>query len=233
MEHDAGSTTGSVHAYRSDVGPGDPPGTRDLGVARLTKLSVSEMHNNVYLLTDSASGESLLVDAADDWPTIAAMVRADGGTVRQIATTHRHWDHTRALPAAVEATGARTLAGADDADDLPVPVDHPLHDGDTIMVGDLPVDVIAVGGHTPGSIALAVTDASGVRHLLTGDSLFPGGVGATDHYDYQSFPQLIDDVQERIFGRYDDSSVVYPGHGADTTLGAERDSLPTWRERGW
>lgn len=179
MEHDAGSTTGSVHAYRSDVGPGDPPGTRDLGVARLTKLSVSEMHNNVYLLTDSASGESLLVDAADDWPTIAAMVRADGGTVRQIATTHRHWDHT------------------------------------------------------PGSIALAVTDASGVRHLLTGDSLFPGGVGATDHYDYQSFPQLIDDVQERIFGRYDDSSVVYPGHGADTTLGAERDSLPTWRERGW
>ncbi|NNG41132.1 MBL fold metallo-hydrolase [Flexivirga sp. ID2601S] len=219
--------------YDGNVTPGDAPAGRDLGVARLTKLSVSGMHNNVYLLTDAATGESLLVDAANDWPAIAAMIDADGGTVTQIATTHRHADHTGALAEAVAATGARTLAGADDAGELPVPVDVPLSDGDTVQVGGLTLDVIHLRGHTPGSIALAITDADGRRHLLTGDSLFPGGVGATDHYDYQSFPQLIDDVERRIFGRYDDSTWIYPGHGNDTTLGAERPQLQEWRARGW
>ncbi|WP_265446677.1 MBL fold metallo-hydrolase [Flexivirga meconopsidis] len=219
--------------YDGNVTPGDAPATRDLGVARLSKLSVSGMHNNVYLLTDAATGQALLVDAANDWPQIAAMIDADGGKVTQIATTHRHADHTGALADAVTATGARTLAGADDADHLPVPVDVPLADGDRVQVGQVRLDVIHLRGHTPGSIALALTDADGRAHVLTGDSLFPGGVGATDHYDYQSFPQLIDDVEQRLFGRYDDSTWIYPGHGNDTTLGTERAQLPQWRARGW
>lgn len=68
-------------------------------------------------------------------------------------------------------------------------------------------------------------------HLFTGDSLFPGGVGKTD--GEANFVSLLDDVESRIFGRYDDRTVVYPGHGKDTTLGSERPHLPEWRTRGW
>lgn len=220
-------------SYDGRVTPGDAPATRDVGVARITKISVSGMHNNVYLVTDATTEEALLIDAADDWPAIAAMVAADGGSVRQIATTHRHWDHVRALEVAVGQTGARTLAGAEDAGELPVPVDRALSDGDTVRVGDLTLDVVALRGHTPGSIALSFRGSDGTTHLFTGDSLFPGGVGATDRYEYQSFPQLIDDVEERVFGRYDDNTWVYPGHGDDTTLAAERPHLTEWRSRGW
>lgn len=220
-------------AYDGLVTPGEAPATRDVGNARISKLSVSDMHNNVYLVTDAATGDALLIDAADDWPAISAMIDTDGGQVRRIVTTHRHWDHVRALPEAVTRTGAETFAGADDADDLPVPVDHRLADGDTVQVGDLSLDVVALRGHTPGSVALSFRGNDGTTHLFTGDSLFPGGVGATNHYDYQSFPQLIDDVEERVFGRYDDNTWVYPGHGDDTTLAAERPHLTEWRDRGW
>lgn len=219
--------------YDGHVRPGDTPLTRDVGVARISKLSVSGMDNNVYLVTDTSTGEALLIDAADDWPAIQAMLDADGGTVRQIATTHRHWDHVRALPDAVRATSARALAGADDAAELPVPVDEQLRDGDTVQVGALTLNVVGLRGHTPGSIALSFRAPDGMTHLFTGDSLFPGGVGGTDHYEYQSFSQLIDDVEARVFGRYDDNTWVYPGHGDDTTLATERPQLEQWRSRGW
>ena len=230
------STTGrsdTSMSYDGQVSPGDAPATRDAGTARISKISVSDMHNNVYLVTDPASGEALLIDAADDWPAISAMIAHDCGRVTQIATTHRHWDHVRALGDAVRETAAQVLAGADDADELPVPVDRPLTDGDTVRVGTLTLDVVALRGHTPGSIALSFRGEDGMTHLFTGDSLFPGGVGATNHYEYQSFSQLIDDVEQRVFGRYDDHTWVYPGHGDDTTLAAERPHLRQWRARGW
>jgi len=220
-------------SYDGKVAPGDGPATRDTGNARISKISVSDMHNNVYLITDAATGDALLIDAADDWPAIGAMIAADGGRVTHLATTHRHWDHVRALSDAARETGAQLLAGADDAEHLPVPVDRPLQDGDDVQVGDLRFDVVALRGHTPGSIALALRGGDGMTHLFTGDSLFPGGVGATNHNDYQSFPQLIDDVEERVFGRYDDNTWVYPGHGDDTTLATERPHLGEWRSRGW
>lgn len=219
--------------YDGHLSPGDISNTRDLGSTRITKLSVSSMHNNVYLVTCSAIGTALLIDAADDWPAIDRMIRQDGGNVEIIATTHRHWDHVRALADAVTATHAQTVAGTDDADELPVPVDRKVAQGDSLRVGDLVLDVLHLRGHTPGSIALALTAPDEVVHLFTGDSLFPGGVGATDHYDYQSFSTLIDDVETRVFDRYDDRTVIYPGHGDDTTLGSERPKLPQWRAREW
>lgn len=217
--------------YDGQVEPGGPYAVRTLADAVVYKRAVSEMSNNAYLIVDRASGDALLIDAADDWPAIAEMVADSGAHVRTIVTTHRHWDHVRALQEAVEATGARTAAGADDVDAIPVRTDVALSNGDELTVGGLTFTVIALRGHTPGSVALALTTAEGV-HLFTGDSLFPGGVGATDHYDYQSFPSLIDDVERRVFDVYDDAW-VYPGHGGDTTLAAERPALPEWRARGW
>lgn len=219
--------------YTGDVAPGGPADVRELPALTIRKLAVSQMHNNVYLLTCRRTGEQLLVDAADDAPTLLGLVRTSGGgELAGVVTTHQHWDHTRALADVVAATGARTLAGADDADALPVPVDERLGQGDRVAVGDVVLDVIHLRGHTPGSIALAYADPDGRTHLWTGDSLFPGGVGNTKNPG-QSFASLIEDVTTRIFDVYPDDTWFYPGHGADSTLGVERPHLQEWRERGW
>lgn len=221
---------------RGHVSPGGPPWVLELPGAVLTKLSVSEMDNNVYVLRCTATGERLLVDAADDAPRVLAMLEADdpaaGCTVSQIVTTHRHQDHHRALAEVVSATGARTLAGAEDAAHLPVAADVLLCDRDLVRVGDLVLDVVGLRGHTPGSVALALT-AAGDRPrtvLLTGDSLFPGGPGKT--WSDEDFTSLMDDLEARVFGVYDDA-LVLPGHGDNTTLSAERPNLAQWRARGW
>ena len=205
--------------------------------AELRKASVSEQDNIAYLLTCGTTGAQLLVDAADDAPALLSMIAhgspgAEGGRLDLVVTTHQHWDHHRALAAVVEQTGARTAAGEDDADALPVPVDDRLVHGDKVRVGELVLDVVHLRGHTPGSVALAWKDGAGTVHLFTGDSLFPGGVGNTQQ-DPARFTSLLDDVKRRLFDVYPDSTVVYPGHGKGTTLGAERPHLGEWRQRGW
>lgn len=204
--------------------------------AELRSVSVSAMDNNAYLLTCARSGAQLLVDAADDASTLLEMVQEgsraeDGVRLDAVLTTHQHWDHHRALAAVVTATGARTLAGADDADALPVHVQQRVHHGDQVLVGELVLDVVHLRGHTPGSVALAWTDDAGTVHLFTGDSLFPGGPGKTG--SAADFCSLMDDLQARVFEVSPDSTLVYPGHGAGTTLGAERPHLAAWRARGW
>lgn len=216
--------------YTGRVVPDGPVAVRELRDLTIRKLAVSEMSNNVYLLTDRATGRQLLIDAADDAPRILEV--AGTGGLETVVTTHQHWDHVRALEAVVAATGARTVAGAADADDLPVPVDVRVGQGDVVRVGDSSLDVIHLRGHTPGSIALAYDDPAGSTHLFTGDSLFPGGVGNTRNPG-QSFASLIADVTTRVFDRYDDDTWFYPGHGDDSTLGAERPHLDEWRARGW
>jgi glyoxylase-like metal-dependent hydrolase (beta-lactamase superfamily II) len=217
-------------AYTGDVhvgGPGDVRETTDL---LITKMAVGSMDNNVYLLRCRATGEQLLIDAADEPQTILGLV-GDGG-LASVLTTHQHWDHTRALADVVAATGARTLAGRDDADGIPVPTDVPLDDGDTVRVGEVELTARHLVGHTPGSIALVYRDPRSQPHVFTGDSLFPGGVGNTQK-DSARFEALIRDVETKIFGELPDDTWVYPGHGKDTTLGAERPHLQEWRERGW
>lgn len=219
-------------SYTGDVTPGGPTEVRELSRLTIRKIAVSAMHNNVYLLTCSATGAQLLIDAADDPARIQALIAEGTGRLDAIVTTHQHWDHTRALAEIVAATGARTSAGADDADALPVPPDVRLSDGDTVTFGEITLDVIHLRGHTPGSVALSYPDPDGHAHIFTGDSLFPGGVGNTKN-EGQSFESLYADVTSRIFDRYDDDTWIYPGHGADTTLGVERPHLAEWRERGW
>ena len=210
----------------------------DLRDITIRRMSVSEMDNNVYLLTAKASGEQVLIDAADDAPAIRQLLGdAAGDTsattkLAAIATTHQHWDHVRALKEIVEATGAPTAAGTDDADALPVAVDRNLGHGDTVAVDGFMLTAVHLRGHTPGSIAFVYEDPEGPAHIFSGDSLFPGGVGNTQK-DPERFTQLLDDVTQRLFGTYPDDAVVHPGHGKPTTLGAERPHLEEWRARGW
>ncbi|MFN8013671.1 MAG: MBL fold metallo-hydrolase [Dermatophilaceae bacterium] len=219
--------------YTGDVTPGGPSDVRELPDLTIRKMSVSPMHNNVYLLTCRATGDQLLIDAADDPQRCLALVAEGTGSLHHLVTTHRHWDHTRALADVAEATGAVTYAGDLDAEGLPVAPTVRLVDGDRISLGDLSLDVAIVSGHTAASVVLAYRDPTGHAHVFTGDTLFPGGVGATRNDPSQSFDELYRDVTAKIFDRYDDDTWIYPGHGGDTTLGAERPHLAEWAERGW
>jgi glyoxylase-like metal-dependent hydrolase (beta-lactamase superfamily II) len=216
-------------SYTGEVTRGGPPDVRETTALRLTKVSVGPMDNNAYLLECRETGERALVDAADDAATLLALV--GDGRLEQVVTTHQHRDHWQALREVVAATGARTAAGRPDAEALPVPVDVPLDDGDRVRVGHVELEAITLVGHTPGSVALLYDDPGGHPHLITGDSLFPGGVGRTTSPD--DFSSLIDDVEHKIFDRLPDDTWFYPGHGNDSTLGAERGSLAEWRARGW
>ena len=210
----------------------------DLRDITIRSASVSEMDNNVYLLTSKRTGAQVLVDAADDLPAIRRLL-ADGAAdtaaeakVGLVVTTHSHLDHVRALAETVEATGARSAAGAEDVPDIEAPTDLALNHGDPVEVDGITLEAIKLRGHTPGSVALLYRDPDGPAHLFSGDSLFPGGVGNTQK-DPARFTSLMNDVEGRVFGYLPDDTVVHPGHGKGTTLGAERPHLPEWRERGW
>lgn len=215
--------------YTGDVVVGGPADQRELSTLVLTKIAVGPWENNAYLLRCRATGDQLLVDAADEPERLLEL--AGSGGLAGVVTTHCHGDHWQGLADVVKATGARTFAHADDADEIPVETDVVLAGGDTVMVGEVPLEVIHLRGHTPGSIALRHRDPDGTDHLLTGDSLFPGGVGRTT--DPEAFASLIGDVSRRVFEVMADDTWFYPGHGKDSTLGAERPHLAEWRERGW
>ncbi|SDD25322.1 Glyoxylase, beta-lactamase superfamily II [Sanguibacter gelidistatuariae] len=229
--------------YDGRVHTQGPTALRRLDEVDIRKARVGALGNNAYLLTCRRSGHQLLIDAAADSDRLLEVVREGSPSTELglIVTTHRHRDHHGALEDLVAVTGARTAAGAEDAEAIPVPTHRLLRHGDTVTVGHLSLEVVSLRGHTPGSVALLLIEPSSVdvpgavagrAHLFTGDSLFPGGLGNTDH-DAARFTQLFDDVTSRVFDRLPDDTWVYPGHGDDTTLGAERPHLKSWRERGW
>lgn len=214
---------------RAHVEPDGSPVTHVDGPLRLTKRSVGEMDNNVYVLSCVATGASLVVDAA----ARADLIREAIGDTTPLAVvqTHGHWDHVRAWDDLAEDPGLPVWGHEGDADLFPHPVDRALADGDVLAVGELAVEVLHVPGHTPGSLLLLVRGEER-PHLLSGDSLFPGGPGNTWD-DPVKFDQLMTGLEEDVFARLPDETRVHPGHGDGTTLGHERPSLGAWRERGW
>ncbi len=207
-------------------------------------LSVSEMDNNVYILTGRVSGQQVVIDAAADSEAIVAAARAaleedflgsgSGAGVIAVLTTHGHWDHVRALPAVLATFRARSFAGAADLAEIErlegVKVDSALAAGQVLHFVGFSLEVISLRGHTPGSLAFAVRHAGGVL-IFTGDSLFPGGVGKTN--SAEDFQSLFADVKSKIFDVFADDTLILPGHGRSTSLGSERGSLDEWQQRGW
>ncbi len=227
------STGNSTDGYTGEVRPGGPVATRDIPGLHLVKVSVGSFDNNCYLLTCTDTGEQLLIDAANEPDRLLELIGPRG--LATVVTSHQHWDHVQALKAITEATGAASIAHPDDAAALPVPPTRLVSDGDEVTVGKAHLKVIHLVGHTPGSIALlyeAPEDGEVRPHLFTGDCLFPGGPGNTEK-DPQRFTSLMDDLERKVFGPLPDETWIYPGHGNDTTLGAERPHLLEWRDRGW
>ncbi|MCX6462352.1 MAG: MBL fold metallo-hydrolase [Pseudonocardiales bacterium] len=221
-----------LDTYTGHTDPGGPATRRDAGGLSVTKLSVGPMDNNAYLLVCAATNEALLIDAANEAERLADLVGSSPSRpeLRHLVTTHRHFDHWQALGAVAGMFQPRLIAHELDAPELPVPMDELVGQGDVIRFGEVELEVTHLRGHTPGSVALLYRGADR-PHLFTGDSLFPGGPGKTD--GPPEFTSLLDDLEQRVFAELPDDTWVYPGHGDDTTLGAERPSLPEWRARGW
>jgi glyoxylase-like metal-dependent hydrolase (beta-lactamase superfamily II) len=214
------------------VEPGGPPLVLRLSASvTVTKISVGPVDNNAYLLQHS-SGSSVVIDAANDADRLLKIISDQ--PLDAIVTTHRHADHWQALSSVAAATAAQLLCGDPDLEAIRIGTEvrslNGVWDGDQIQLGSEWLEVIGLVGHTPGSITLAYPGA-GRTHLFTGDSLFPGGPGKTN--TPEDFKSLMNDLETKIFGRFDDDTVVHPGHGDDTTLGTERPHLKEWWQRGW
>jgi glyoxylase-like metal-dependent hydrolase (beta-lactamase superfamily II) len=193
--------------------------------AEVHKVVVGPMENNVFVLRCTGTGEAVLVDAANEAERLLGMAKQLG--VGRVLTTHGHWDHIQAVPEVREA-GYRVAVSAGDAGMLPA-YDDVLEDDATVEVGRLRLRTILTPGHTPGSMCFRL---EGQPLLFSGDTLFPGGPGATK-FEGGDFPTIIRSIDDRLFRPLDADTVVLPGHGDRTTIGTESPHLQEWIDRGW
>ena len=196
----------------------------DTGV-EVHKVVVGPVENNVFVIRCTSTGEAVLIDAANEHERLLELCRGLG--VRTVLETHGHWDHIQAIPAVRDA-GYEVGVTAADAAMLPS-YDYLLEDDTVIEIGRLRLRTLQTPGHTPGSMSFHV---EGTPLLFTGDTLFPGGPGATQ-YEGGDFSTIIRSIEDRMFSKFDGSTVVLPGHGLDTTIGNESPHLDEWVSRGW
>jgi glyoxylase-like metal-dependent hydrolase (beta-lactamase superfamily II) len=193
--------------------------------AEIHKVVVGPVDNNVYVLRCKQTGDAVLLDAANEHDKLLDLCRRLG--VRQVLETHGHWDHIQAVPAVRDA-GYEVGVTAADSSMLPS-YDFVLEDGSVIQVGRLRLHTILTPGHTPGSMCFRL---EGSPVLFSGDTLFPGGPGATK-FPGGDFPTIIRSIEDRLFATLPPQTLVLPGHGADTTIGNESPHLQEWIDRGW
>ena len=203
--------TGTLHISDTDM--------------EIHKVVVGPMDNNVFVLRCRHRGDAVLIDAANEHDVLLDLASSLG--VRRVIETHGHWDHIQAIPEMRDA-GYSVGVTADDAGMLPS-YDELIGDDEVIEVGDLRLRTVLTPGHTPGSICFRV---EGKPILFSGDTLFPGGPGATQ-FEGGDFPTIITSIEDRLFSRLAPDTLVLPGHGDDTTIGAERPHLQEWVDRGW
>ena len=188
-------------------------------------MVVGPVDNNVFVIRCTSTGEAVLIDAANEHERLLELCRGLG--VRTVLETHGHWDHIQAIPAVRDA-GYEVGVTAEDAAMLPS-YDYLLEDDTVVEIGRLRLRTLHTPGHTPGSMSFHV---EGTPLLFTGDTLFPGGPGATG-YDGGDFATIVGSIEDRIFSKFDGATIVLPGHGLDTTLGTESPHLDEWVARGW
>lgn len=185
---------------------------------------VGPVENNVFIVRCTATGEGLLIDAANEHEQLLELCQVLN--VQKVVETHGHWDHIQAVPAVREAGISVAITSAD-AEMLPS-YDEILLDEDVIEIGRLRLRTVATPGHTPGSMCFQL---EGTPLLFSGDTLFPGGPGATK-FEGGDFPTIIESIDRRLF-TLPAETIVLPGHGSWTTVAAERPHLDEWIDRGW
>jgi glyoxylase-like metal-dependent hydrolase (beta-lactamase superfamily II) len=193
-------------------------------IPRVAVLAVGPYDNRVYVVSCPVSMKAVVIDAAAEPERILAACA--GLEVQAILTTHGHSDHIQAVDSVKAALDIPFLLHPDDREVAGRSFDGPLADSQEYEFGTINIHVLHTPGHTPGSVSFVVEPM-----IFSGDTLFPGGPGAT-RWPYSSFGQIMDSVEKRLMV-YPDPTVVYPGHGRETTLGDERPHLEEWRDRGW
>lgn len=188
------------------------------------KLVVGPYDNNVFVMRCRSTGDAVLLDAANEHEKLLELCRRLN--VRRVLETHGHWDHIQAVPQLRDA-GYSVSVTAEDAAMLPS-YDEVIEDDSVIQIGDVRLHTIHTPGHTPGSMCFLV---EGSPVLFSGDTLFPGGPGATK-FPGSSFPTIIESIDRRLL-TLPETTLVMPGHGDDTTIGNERPHLQEWIDRGW
>jgi glyoxylase-like metal-dependent hydrolase (beta-lactamase superfamily II) len=188
------------------------------------EVVVGPVDNNVLILRCTETGDAVLLDAANEHELLLELCQRLG--VRRVLETHGHWDHIQAVPELRDA-GYSVGVTAADAEMLPS-YDEVLEDESVIAVGNLRLHTIATPGHTPGSMCFLI---EGHPVLFSGDTLFPGGPGNTT-FEGGDFPTIIESLDRRLLTLPADT-LVLPGHGKPTTIGAERPHLQEWIDRGW
>lgn len=190
----------------------------------LEHVVVGPLANNVFTLTCKSTGEGVLIDAADENELLEEMCDRTG--VRKVITTHGHFDHIGAV-VALRDKGIDVGIHDNDASMLPS-YDYILHDEEVLRVGDIRLELLHTPGHTAGSVSIRVLDTP---LLFTGDTLFPGGPGAT-HFPGGDFITIMTSIESRLM-TLDRDTIVLPGHGQSTTIATERPNIDMWAARGW
>lgn len=190
----------------------------------IKKIEVGNFENNAYFVIDPRTRDALLIDAA--WEPNRLLAEAEGLNVLKVLTTHGHKDHHQAFDPVRQGLGVPGGIGEIDRDMLATPPDFTIHEGDTFQFGDHELTAMHTPGHTPGGTCFIIG-----QHLFSGDTLFPGGPGNTKS-ELGDFPRIIQSIRERLFVLPEDT-IVYPGHGLDTTIGTEKPHLQEWIDRGW
>jgi glyoxylase-like metal-dependent hydrolase (beta-lactamase superfamily II) len=190
----------------------------------ITKTVVGPYDNNVFVVRCRATGDAVLIDAANEHDLLLELCRSLG--VTKVVETHGHWDHIQAVTQLRDAGYSVAVTAADSA--MLPSYDEILEDDTALAVGRLRLHTITTPGHTAGSICFHL---EGSPILFSGDTLFPGGPGAT-HFEGSSFDAIIESIDRRLFTLPPDT-IVMPGHGTDTTIATERPSLQSWVDRGW
>jgi glyoxylase-like metal-dependent hydrolase (beta-lactamase superfamily II) len=195
------------------------------GTAIVHHCVVGDLDNNVYIVTSKINGESVLIDAADEGEYLEEFARKLN--VRTILETHGHYDHIGAVEHLRDA-GFEVVIGKEDASLLPS-YDLIANDGEAYEFGGLRIENISTPGHTEGSLCFYL---HGTNFLFSGDTLFPGGPGATQ-FPGGDFNKIMASLTDRLFGRFNDDVIILPGHGRHTTFGSERPQLENWALRGY
>lgn len=194
--------------------------------AEIHRVVVGDYDNNVFVVRCRATEEAVLIDAANEHERLLELASTLG--VRRVLETHGHFDHIGAVTEMREAGYEVAVTAADAPMLREVGYDVLLDDAEVIEFGRLRLHAIHNPGHTPGSISFRLADAP---VLFSGDTLFPGGPGATK-FEGGDFDTIIRSIDDLLFALPDDT-IVMPGHGLDTTIGAERPHLQEWVDRGW